>query len=246
MPIIGGVVLLIQICFAYHALKTGRPYWWLFVIMGFPVIGCTLYYLIEVFPGSRESRDAAKAARAMAKALDPDKDLRARVADLETCGSVDNRIALARECIERKMYREAASLYQSCLTGLHENGPDIRYGFATALILDNDFAHALAVAESLRSAHPSYRPADVSLLLAKALEAVGRLEDALAEFKVLSDTYSGEEGRWRYGALLKRLGRAEEAEEIFQRMLRNAERQSRHYRDTQKEWLNLARENVRA
>ena len=32
MPIIGGLVLLIQFCFAYHALKTGRPYWWIFII----------------------------------------------------------------------------------------------------------------------------------------------------------------------------------------------------------------------
>ena len=35
MPVLGGVVLVIQLCFAYHALKSGRAYWWLFVIMGF-------------------------------------------------------------------------------------------------------------------------------------------------------------------------------------------------------------------
>ena len=39
MPILGAILLLIQGCFAYHALKTSRPYWWLFVIMGFPVMG---------------------------------------------------------------------------------------------------------------------------------------------------------------------------------------------------------------
>jgi len=75
MPILGGIVLLIQLCFAYHALKTGRPYWWLFVIMAFPVVGCILYYFIEVFPTSRESRDAAKAVRAISRALNPDKEL---------------------------------------------------------------------------------------------------------------------------------------------------------------------------
>jgi hypothetical protein len=126
MPILGGIVLLIQLCFAYHALKTGRPYWWLFVIMGFPVMGCLLYYFIEVFPSSRESRSAQKAARAIAKALDPDKDLRARVADVEACGSVENRILLARECMEQRMYPEAAALYRSCLAGVYETDPEIR------------------------------------------------------------------------------------------------------------------------
>jgi hypothetical protein len=37
MPILAGIVILIQFCFAFHALKTGRPYWWIFVIMAFPV-----------------------------------------------------------------------------------------------------------------------------------------------------------------------------------------------------------------
>jgi len=39
MPILGAIVLFIQLCFAYHAYKTGRAQWWLFVIMGFPVMG---------------------------------------------------------------------------------------------------------------------------------------------------------------------------------------------------------------
>jgi hypothetical protein len=71
MPLVGALVLLIQLSFAYHALKTRRPYWWIFIIMGFPAMGCVLYYFIEVFPSSRESRSAQKAARAIARAFDP-------------------------------------------------------------------------------------------------------------------------------------------------------------------------------
>jgi hypothetical protein len=245
MPILGGIVLLIQLCFAYHALKTGRPYWWLFVIMAFPVVGCILYYFIEVFPTSRESRDAAKAVRAISRALDPDKELRARVADLEACGSVENRVLLARECMEHKMYEEAAALYRSCLTGVHEQDPDIRYGLATALLSNGAFDEALAVAQRLRSTHPSFRAPDVGLVYARALEGRERFEEAQAEFKILADTYPGEEGRWRYGALLMRLGRHQDAQEVFKRMLRNAERLPSHYRDAQREWLTLARQNVR-
>ena len=132
MPILGAVVLLIQICFAYHALKTGRPYWWLFVIMAAPVVGCVLYYFIEVFPNTRESRKAEKAVQALAKSFDPDKSLREHVADLEDCGSVDNRIALARSCMERRLYPEAISLYRSCLNGVHASDPDLRFGLASA------------------------------------------------------------------------------------------------------------------
>jgi len=83
-------------------------------------------------------------------------------------------------------------------------------------------------------------------VIARSLEAANRPEEALAELKVLADTYPGEEGRWRYGALLRRLGRADDAQEVFRRMLRNAERQPSHYRDAQRDWLELARENMQA
>ena len=246
MPLIGGLVLAIQLCFAYHALKTGRAYWWLFVIMGFPVMGCVLYYFVEVFPTSRESRSAEKAVRAIAKAFDPDKDLRAAVADIEACGSVENRVRLARECKEHGMHEDAAALYRSCLSGVHEADPDIRHGLATALMLGGRFQEALAAAIKLRASHPGFRAAEVGLVIARALEAASRPEEALAELKVLADTYPGEEGRWRYGALLRRLGRADDAREVFRRMVRNAERQPSHYRDAQRGWLDRARESLQA
>jgi hypothetical protein len=246
MPLLGAVVLLIQLCFAYHALRSGRPYWWLFVIMAFPVMGCVLYYFIEVFASSPESRSVQKAARAIAKALDPDQDLRARVADVEACGSVENRMLLGRQCMEERMYAEAAALYRSCLAGLYETDPEIRYGLASALLFDGRHDEALAVAERLRASHPAFRPSDVALVIARALEGVNRLEEALKAFGVLADSYPGEEGRWRYGALLARLGRTHDAQEVFRRMLRNAERLPRQYRDAQKNWLDLARQSMQA
>jgi hypothetical protein len=243
MPILAALVLVIQLCFAYHALKTGRPYWWLFVIMAFPVVGCILYYFVEVFPTTRESRRAEKAMRALSKALNPDRTLNERAAELEACGSVDNRMALARTCIEHGKYYEAAMLYRSCLSGIYENDPEIRFGLARALELSSVHEEAATIASKLRETHPSFRANDVRLVCAKALEGAGRRDEALAEFKVLADTYAGEEGRWRYGALLKRMGQADAAREVFQRMLRNAERMPAHYREAQGEWLRLAREN---
>jgi hypothetical protein len=246
MPILGAVVLLIQLCFAYHALKTGRAYWWLFVIMAFPVIGCLLYYFVEVFPNTRESLKAEKAVQAIVKSFDPDKSLREHVANLEDCGSVENRITLARSCMERRMFGEAASLYRSCLAGVHESDPGIRFGLAAALLGAEEFKEAHTVAQALRQSHASFRAPEVQLIAARALEGLGRFDEALAGYRVLADTYSGEEGRWRYGALLVRMGRGAEAGDIFRRMLRNAARMPEHYREAQHEWLALARGQVQS
>jgi hypothetical protein len=246
MPILGAVVLLIQLCFAYHCIKTGRARYWLFVILAFPVMGCVLYYFIEVFPSSREGRKAERAAQLIARSFDPDKSLRQHIANFEDCGTVENRVQLARACMRRRMYRQAAELYQSCLTGVHQSDPDIRFGLAHAMLGGSEFKEAHAVAQALRQSHPKHRPEDTGLLAARALEGLGRFDEALAQYRVLADTYVGEEGRWRYGALLVRMGRAAEAGEIFRRMLRNAERMPEQYREAQEEWLALARGQMQA
>lgn len=246
MPILGAVVLLIQLCFAYHALKTGRAYWWLFVIMAFPVIGCLLYYFVEVFPHTRESRKAERAVQAIVKSFDPDRSLRERVASLEDCGSVENRLGLARACMDRARYADAAALYRSCLAGVHEQDPEIRLRLACALLGAGDAQGAHASAHALRQSHPKFRGEEVRLAAARALEGLGRFDDALAEYRELAERYVGEEARWRYGALLSRMGRSAEAGEIFRRMLRNAERMPQQYREMQREWLALAREQVQA
>src|SRR5690349_7927229 len=142
MPILGALVLLIQFCFAYHALKTGRPYWWMFVIMAFPVMGCVIYYFVEVFPGSREHRKARKAARALARALQPDADLKKRAEELEICGSLDNRMALAAECMNHRMFGEAARLYESCLAGAYASDAGLLFALARACVEGGAWAKA--------------------------------------------------------------------------------------------------------
>ena len=241
MPVLGAVVLLIQLCFAYHVLRTGRAYWWLFVIIGFPVIGCLLYYFVEVFPNTRESVKAERAVQAFVKSFDPDRSLRERVANLEDCGSVENRIALARSCSERGLHAQAAALYRSCLAGIHRDDAEIRYRLAAALLGAQDFKGAHEAALTLHRSHARHRSEEVRLLAARALEGLGRFDDALGEYRVLADTYAGEEGRFRYAALLARMGKSSEAGEIFRRMLRNAERMPEQYREMQREWLAAAR-----
>lgn len=220
MPVLGALVIFIQFCFAFHALKTGRPYWWIFVIMAFPVGGCVLYYFIEVFPNTRESVKAEKAVRAIARSFDPDKEFRAKVSNVETCGSVSNRMALAQECIARGMVDEAELLYRSCREGVHANDPDVLFGHASTLVMKSAHREAIAEFERLIEKHPNYRPGEVRMFLAQAFEGAGDFARALAEFGRLAETYPGEEGRWRYGALLKRVGRGAEATQVFREMLK--------------------------
>jgi hypothetical protein len=244
MPILGGLVVLIQFCFAFHAVKTGRPYWWVFVIMAAPVMGCLIYYFVEVFPGSREHRKANKAARAIARALQPDADLGKRAEELEICGSVDNKLALAGECLNHQMYAEAMKLYESCLQGAYASDGNILFGLARAAVEGREWGKASAALSRLKSEAPKTRPMEVRLLEARVLEGRGQTDAALAAMRELIPAFVGLEARYRYADLLMRLGKNEVAMEMFNEVLKHAKRFASSIEEEER-WVSAARQAIR-
>lgn len=244
MPLLGALLLLIQFSFAFHALKTGRPYWWIFIIMGFPVMGCMIYYFVEVFPGSREHRQAHRTARKLVKALQPDADLAKRAEELEICGSVDNKMALAVECTAHQMHPEAAKLYESCLQGVFANDGAILYGLACAAVEGGDWNKAANAIARLKADAPKQRPLEVRLLEARVLEGRGENDAALAAYRELVPLFVGLEARYRYAQMLARLGQSEAALEVFNQVLTQAKRVSTTV-EGEEQWVAAARRAVR-
>jgi hypothetical protein len=238
MPV-AALILLIQFSFIFHAYKTGRPWWWISIILIFPVIGCVAYYFVEVFPNSRQHRSALKTARKIDRAMNPTKEIRKRIDDLERCGSVDNKLSVAEECMNLKMYGEAARLYQGCLTGLHAEDADILFGLAQAEFHQKSYAQAYANIRTLRSKHPNYRASDVRLLLARTLEGMDQPEAALEEYEKVIVSFVGLEAKCRYAMLLQSLDRKTQAKHAFYEVLKHA-KQFKLNREREREWIDIA------
>jgi hypothetical protein len=243
MPLLAGLVILIQFSFAFHALKTGRPYWWIFIIMGFPVMGCLIYYLVEVFPNSREQRKVNRAARKFAKILQPHADLKRRAEELEICGSIENKMALAEECMSNEMYAEAYMLYESCLTGAYRTDGAILFGLARAAVEHRDWGNASGALARLKAEAPKTRPQEVRLLEARVLEGRGENDAALAVYRDLIPVFVGLEARYRYGEMLARLGQHEAASHMFNEVISHSKRFASSLEDEQR-WANAARQAI--
>lgn len=243
MPLLAGLLLLIQVSFAFHALKTGRPYWWIFVIMSFPVMGCMIYYFVEVFPNSREHRSAHKTARKLARAFAPDAELHRRAEELEICGSTDNKLALASECSAHGMHDDAIKLYESCLHGVFQNDGALLFDLARASVEGQDWLKATATLARLRTAAPSLRPLEVRLLEARILEGQAQTDAAVAIYREILPAFVGFEAHCRYGDLLHRLGQHEAANQVFDEVIKRAKRFKTTI-DEEQEWLSFARRSI--
>jgi hypothetical protein len=243
MPMLIALTAVIQAFFVYHVYRTGRPYWWAFIILSFPVIGCLAYYIVEVFPGSREHRSARRAASELARAFNPSGELKRRLEALAICPSVGNKIAAADEFMRSGVFNEAVRLYQETLSGPHANDPNLLLGLARAQVNNGTYHEAQAALSHLKTVDARYRPEEARLLYARTLEGIGETEQALAEYEELTPVYVGLEAKCRYGMLLKQLGFSVQANHVFKEVLEHARRFALNL-DSERPWIDAARRHL--
>ncbi len=241
MPI--GIELAIQIALAIHAAKTGRMQPWLYILF-IPVIGPLLYVIMELGPDLLGTRKGREIASNLGRSVAPLRAYTALARAVEIAPTVHNRLRLAEECLALNRADEAVALYHQCAQGLHATDPAIRLGLARAQFAAGDPAASLATLDTLRDGPKESRTAEGHLLYAQALDACGRTQEALAEYRVVAGYYPGEEGRVRYADLLSRTGDAAGARAQYQEVVRRVELQRGPYKAAQREWYDEARRAV--
>jgi hypothetical protein len=240
MDIAGLVILLVQIGIAVHALRTGRPLWWLAVILFFPLLGALIYFLVEILPELRASRAIRGFGGDIVKSVVPNAELHRRAEELAVCGSVQNKLAQALECASRGHFDEAIKLYESAREGPFAEAPDLLLGLARVRFHNGEPQAARLLLEQIAAAHPDYYPQDVAILKARAADAAGDPETALHELAAMLDRSVGLEARFRYGEILARIGKTQEARSE----LKNVVTHARKFRigPTERPWARRSRQ----
>jgi hypothetical protein len=244
MPLI-ILTVIVQACFIFHVFKTGRPYWWAYVILGFPVVGCVIYYFLEVFPGSREHRAANRATRELSRALNPDKELRLCKEAVEISPTVENRVALAEELIRHQRTQEAIDLYRAARSGPYANDAQLTFGLASACLSHSELAEARTLLDDLAAKHASFRDDAVGLLRARVLQALGEHDAALEQYERVVESHVGLEAKVRYGQLLKKLGYATQSQSVLQEVVIHA-RRFRIAHEEERAWADIAQRELTA
>ena len=242
---IGLVVLLMQLGFGAHVIRTGRSLLWLLPIIFLPVLGCAAYGLFALVPDAMGSAGVRRFADDVVNTVDPGRSYREKKREVELVGSADAKRALAEECIKRGLFQDAVDLYQGAMAGpLGAHDTALLHGLARAKLLAGDGAGAQAGFEALKQADPAAFNADAELDYARALALQGKNDDAVRQYEKVLPKYPGEEARCRYALLLKKLGQDERARRVFREILHSVKGAPGYYRRRQREWVSIARKNI--
>ncbi len=241
MSIVWILTVAIQILFAVHALRNGRALW-VFIILFFPLVGSVIYFFAEFLPAMQGSPAVRQTQSDMTQRLGAGRNIQRLEEQLQITDTFANRLELANAYLEAGRADDAIPLYERCLQGEYRSDPVALGNLAKAYFAKGDYEETLQSLNRLASVKYDRPTHDFALLYARTLEALGRDDEALRAYDKLVPVSTGEQTRYRYGLLLLKNGRTDDARAVFDEVLRNARLSPSYYRRTEGRWIRAARD----
>lgn len=247
--IVGGVLqfallFLIVYCIV-HVIRRGQDYWWIFLILFFPLLGALVYFALVIWPELSRQRQFRRGGSAYGSGHGKRriKELEQEVALTDT---VENRAELAAAYHDDGQFTLARECYESCLQGLYRDDPNLLFGLAKAYYGEGNFEKTLEILARIGEHEVPEYAKERGLLRAHALAAVGRDEEAIAAFRAIAPKASSLEAWWRLATLLAKNGDDEGADEVCRRMIEDGARMNPVFRRREKEWLDHATQRLKS
>lgn len=237
----GKILYVLQIALIFHVIKTGRPYWWIFLLLSLPLVGALIYFVVEILPGG----GGFDARELLWRLKSPAQRLAALQETVEEVDTVENRVKLAHECVQQGKAAEAGTVLQACLRGPFQDDTYVLLEYAAALVGAGQFARA---GEVLAPIKPGFdRPVlwRQQMLQARVLEGLGKLPEAATLYGALALEMSSEEPRYRHGCLLLAQGHKDQARDLFLQITRKYRKNGALWRRHQKDWFRLTRARLK-
>lgn len=232
MPFVALVHLAIAAFFAVHAVRTGRPMQWLFILFAFPLLGSIVYVFAVYLPAMRYTRQGIKAARAVQSVLDPNRELREASIEFDRTPTAYNRARLAAALLAKGRVDEAIGHYEQAASGPYAKDASFLEGLAAAQLEAGRFGAAVATLQRLFDAHPDQRGGALALMHAQAL-AGAKDPGARAAFEAVLAA----EAKCKFGLFLIDQGDLVAARRALEAVLKDAQRGHVHSRELNRDWI---------
>ncbi|MGE3301481.1 MAG: hypothetical protein AB7M12_00015 [Hyphomonadaceae bacterium] len=236
----GPLAIVLSIVCGAHAVRTGRPVFWIWLFIFAPGLGPAIYVIAELLPEWLGGRTANRLRAGITKALEPEREYRAAKEAVYEGPSAGARLRLGHAAMALKRYEEAETQFRQAAQGQFADDPAILMAHAAALLELRRWEEALQRMEAVLAQGAPGRTPQAALAFARAYEGLGRLEEAEAPYRFAVERMPGLEAAARYVAFLARAGRKEETREGMTEIDRRLAKTPAHFRAEARAWRDMA------
>jgi len=237
MAMLWPVLVLAEMAGLPHVLNTGRPYWRLWIIFGFPLIGLAAYIYLEVRPtwgkvGWQTILWNLKSRNERIEILQH---------ELDESTTIRNRLALADELHAAGHYDRECTVLAEGLRGAFKDDPHLLMRLTEAHLEAGRVAEA---EKFLAQAVPDKSPdtqLQHALLRARLAAAGGRGDEAEKALQELMSKRRSEGPRYYYAEYLLHTGRRGEATALLKDILHQYRRGTVVWRHQERKWFYAAK-----
>ena len=241
MAAIWPLVLLAQIACVIHVIRTGRPYWWIWILFVVPLIGLAAYLYIEVRPtlGKHWLQNLLWKLKSPRQRIDL---LESQLAESTT---VRNRLSLADELHAANQFDRECEVLSEGLRGAFKDDATLLMRLSEAHL---EAGRVDQAAELLAKTVPEKSPdSQLQYALLKARLASRQDQpDAERLFQELVNKKRSEGPRYYFAEHLLSRGRRDEATGILKDILHQYRRGTVVWRFQEQKWYYAAKRLLRA
>ena len=237
----GPLSLLIQISLCVHVYRTGRPFWWIWLIMMGSLIGCGLYVLLEILPGMGAGHGATTPSWFIPKRV----VIRRAREQMEVADTVENRLKLASLLHGQGRNEEAEQVVRDCASGVFRDDPYVVAEVAGYKVAVRKYDEAEQLLSEVNTKGNKQAARRIDLIRARILYGRRRYGEALAAFTALQPVILGEETRYHVAMCHLGLGDTTAAAKILDDITRYYRKGGKLWRRSEKEWYMAARRRLK-
>ncbi|MFB9055536.1 tetratricopeptide repeat protein [Mariniflexile ostreae] len=204
------IVIALQVYCIYHLIKNRNPYYWIFIILFIPAIGCAIYLITQVY----SKRNTEKLQDDIVSIIHPAKKIKDLEKRLEFSETFQNRVNLADAYLAAKEYQKAIVHYKKALEDDIQNDVFVIKQLIEALYKSENYEELIVYAMKIETL-PEFKKTRTEFLCGLAYEKLGDLDEAEKHLKQIDERYSFYEERVILAKFLLKRDKKEEAKEII-------------------------------
>lgn len=215
----------------YHLYKNRNAYYWVFLILFLPLIGCIIYLITQVY----NKRDADKIQENLVSIINPTKKIKDLERKLKFSETYQNKVDLADAYLQINSYDRAIPYY---LDALNDNLQNDQYAIKKLIecyFSIQDYEKVILYAEKIKDSSEFIKSRS-QFLYGLALEKTGRPDEAEINLKEIDVRYSFYEERLILAQFLLERHKNEEAKTILNDIYSESQNMTRQnqriYRNT--------------